>query len=233
MGAAKGARQEEAPKAAHAGGAGRRDAQGFQAKGRQAQKAFPSAAHDALSFRPADEQEQPGCGGVIRAVQAPSSASASATRALKGSTRTRRSSWCSTTSSCFSWRKRGFRRATLETELATASPSPSTTGAAPEKKGWDYRFVFRVLDLCSGMSVAFGYSSRSEKEAFDEAYEMLKKMDPGVKEISLDKYYSSRKVLRLFGRETKVYVIPKRNLARIGLEWSRVLRRIAHDLSPT
>jgi transposase len=101
--------------------------------------------------------------------------------------------------------------------------------SSPKKKGRDFRFVFRVLDLSSGFYVAFGYSSKSEKEAFEKAYAMLKKVDPEVEEISLDKYYSSRKVLRLFGRETRVYVIPKRNLARIGLEWSRVFRRIALD----
>jgi transposase len=104
--------------------------------------------------------------------------------------------------------------------------------SSPRKKGRDYRFVFRAMDLSSGMYVAFGYSSKSEKEAFEKAYAtyaMLKKVDPRVREIPLDKYYSSRRVLRLFGRETKVYVIPRRNLARIGIEWSRVLRRIALD----
>jgi transposase len=32
--------------------------------------------------------------------------------------------------------------------------------------------------------------------------------------------------LKLFGRERAVYIIPKRNLARIGFEWLRVIERI-------
>ncbi|HLD41555.1 MAG TPA: hypothetical protein VJB06_00830 [archaeon] len=47
-----------------------------------------------------------------------------------------------------------------------------------------------------------------------------------VKTIRLDKYYSSRKVLKLFGEEVSVYVLPKKNISRISMEWSRVIRRI-------
>jgi transposase len=47
--------------------------------------------------------------------------------------------------------------------------------------------------------------------------------------MSLDKYYSSRTVLQLFGAETALYLIPKKNIARVGLEWSRILRRVLED----
>ncbi|OFV65857.1 MAG: hypothetical protein SBU_001266 [Candidatus Syntrophoarchaeum butanivorans] len=40
-----------------------------------------------------------------------------------------------------------------------------------------------------------------------------------INSISLDRYYSTRKTLKVFGKETAVYVIPEKNLARIGFDW--------------
>jgi len=96
----------------------------------------------------------------------------------------------------------------------------------PKKKGKDFRYVFRIIDLEAGMYVGFGYSSRSERDAFEKAMKMLKEMGVKVNSISLDKYYSSRKTLRMFDAETAVYIIPKKNLARIGFDWLRVIERI-------
>ena len=80
------------------------------------------------------------------------------------------------------------------------------------------------MDIEIGMYVAFGHSNRSEKEAFDKAMRMLE----GVKinSISLDSYYSVRKVLKLFGEETAVYVILKKNLTNFGPEWTKVIKRM-------
>lgn len=88
----------------------------------------------------------------------------------------------------------------------------------PKKRGKDYRYVFRLIDLNAGMYVGFGYSSKSEKEAFEKAMEIAKELGISINAISLDKYYSSRKVLRLFGGKTALYLIPKKNISRIGLE---------------
>lgn len=55
---------------------------------------------------------------------------------------------------------------------------------------------------------------------------MLRNMGVKINSISLDKYYSTRKTLKLSGKETAVYVIPKKNLSRIGFEWLRVIERI-------
>jgi transposase len=46
----------------------------------------------------------------------------------------------------------------------------------PKKKGKDFRYVFRVIDLKTGMYIGFGYSTRSEKDAFEKAMRMLKSM---------------------------------------------------------
>ncbi len=71
-------------------------------------------------------------------------------------------------------------------------------------------YSFKLLDLKSKMYVAFGMSLKSEKEAFDRAMEMIKKIDVQIDSIRLDKYYSFSSYVDKFG-EAKVYVIPRKN----------------------
>ncbi|MEM4724511.1 MAG: ISNCY family transposase [Candidatus Hadarchaeum sp.] len=99
----------------------------------------------------------------------------------------------------------------------------------PGKKGGDYKYVFRLIDLETGMYVGYGYSNRSEMEAFHRAMGVVKGLGIQIDSISLDRYYSSRKVLKQFEKETAVYVIPRKNLSRLGFEWAGVVRRIAGD----
>ncbi len=80
-----------------------------------------------------------------------------------------------------------------------------------KKRGEDFRYVFRIIDIETGMYAGLSYSSRSEKDAFEKASGMLKIMGVKIHSISLDRYYSSRRVLMIFDSETAVYVIPKRN----------------------
>jgi transposase len=96
----------------------------------------------------------------------------------------------------------------------------------PKKRSKDFRYVFRIIDIDTGMYVGFGYSNRSEKDAFSKAMRMLKEMGVKINSISLDKYYSTRKTLRMFDKETAVFVIPKKNMSRIGFEWLRVIEKI-------
>jgi len=100
---------------------------------------------------------------------------------------------------------------------------------SPKKKGKDYLYSFRIIDVDTGLYVAYGYSKKSEMDAFNNAMEMLKTMGVSIDSMSLDKYFSSRKVLRLFGRETALYLIPKKNIVNFGLEWSRIIRRMIED----
>ena len=74
------------------------------------------------------------------------------------------------------------------------------------------------------MYIGFGYST-SEKDAFNKAIK-VKEVGVKINSISLDRYYSNKKTLKLFGKETAVYVIPKKNMSRIGFEWLRVIERI-------
>jgi len=99
----------------------------------------------------------------------------------------------------------------------------------PKKQSKEYRYAFRVIDLDTGMYVALGYSNRSEMDAFNKAMRMLKGLGIKIGSMSLDKYYSSRKVLKLFGKETAVYLIPKKNIAKIGLEWARIIKTLIEN----
>jgi len=99
----------------------------------------------------------------------------------------------------------------------------------PKKSGKKYGYAFRMIDLDTGMYVGFGYSNKSEKEAFDKAIEMIKDFGIEMDSVTLDKYYSSGKILKIFGEKTKVYAIPKKNISKIGFEWSRVIKRIIEN----
>ncbi|MBU7013521.1 MAG: ISNCY family transposase [Theionarchaea archaeon] len=101
--------------------------------------------------------------------------------------------------------------------------------STPQKKAKDYRYAFRLIDLETGMYTGVGYSTRSEMDAFNKAMSMLSDSGISITSIALDKYYSSRKVLKLFGEETAVYVIPKNNISRIGPKWAKIFKTIMEN----
>jgi transposase len=99
----------------------------------------------------------------------------------------------------------------------------------PKKKGKDYRYAFRLIDLETGMYISYGHSTKSEMDAFNKAMKIVKGIGIAIDQICLDKYYSSRKVLKLFNRKTAVYVLPKKNISKIGLEWAKIFKKILED----
>lgn len=99
----------------------------------------------------------------------------------------------------------------------------------PKKKGKKYLYVFKMIDLDTGMYVAFGFSKKSEKDAFNKAILMLKKNNIRMESVSLDKYYSTKKTLEMFDRKISVFVIPKKNISKLGIRWSDIFRRIIED----
>lgn len=99
----------------------------------------------------------------------------------------------------------------------------------PGKKGKRYLYVFRVIDVDTGLYVAFGYSNQSEMDAFNKAMKMLTSLGVMIDSFSLDKYFSSKKVLRLFGMQTSLYLIPKKNIVTIGAEWARIIKEMMED----
>ena len=100
---------------------------------------------------------------------------------------------------------------------------------SPKKKGKGYLYVFRVIDVDTGMYVAFGYSKKSEMKAFHKAMKMLTKFGIKIDTLSLDRFYSSRKVIRTFAKEVTLFLIPKKNISTTGLEWKPIITRMKED----
>ena len=75
------------------------------------------------------------------------------------------------------------------------------------------------------MYVGCGMSRLSEWDAFSKAVAMLKRIGAAIKSIRLDKYFSTRKVIRMFDRSVSLFLIPKKNIARIGA-WADILTRM-------
>jgi transposase len=90
-------------------------------------------------------------------------------------------------------------------------------------------YSFKMMDLDSKMYVAFGMSLKSEKEAFDKAMEMLKRIDIEIESVRLDKYYSYPSYVDIFGK-AKVYVIPKKNATLNGSwKWKDLMAEFVND----
>ena len=98
-----------------------------------------------------------------------------------------------------------------------------------EKKHFAYRF--NIMDLSTKMYVCHGSSLRSEKEAFDKAMQMLHEFGIKIDSIRLDKYYSCPIYVDQF-KESKVYIIPKKNVELgHGTPWLKTMGRFLDDTS--
>ncbi len=95
----------------------------------------------------------------------------------------------------------------------------------PKKYGKKFVHFFSLIDLASGMYVGCGVSRFSEWDAFHKAVAMLRRIGAVIKSIRLDKYYSSRKVIRMFDRSVSLFLIPKKNIAKVGV-WADILGRM-------
>ena len=99
----------------------------------------------------------------------------------------------------------------------------------PIKEGKKYLYVLRIIDIETNLYVGIGFSNISEMGAYNKAMALMKKISVDVDSISLDKYYSSRKVIEAFGKKVSLFVLPRENLSNIGVRWSSIFRRIAED----
>ena len=95
----------------------------------------------------------------------------------------------------------------------------------PRYKGVDFIFVPQP-GIDTGLYIGVGYSAISEMKTFSQAMNMMKELNIPVNSMRLDKYFSSRKVLKLFDKTVTVYIIPKKNISRIGLSWYRIIQNI-------
>lgn len=95
----------------------------------------------------------------------------------------------------------------------------------PNKYGKKFVHFFSLIDLATGMYVGCGVSRLSEWDAFAKAVAMLKRVGAAIRSIRLDKYYSTRKVIAMFGRSVSLFLIPKKNISKIGA-WADILTKM-------
>jgi len=100
-----------------------------------------------------------------------------------------------------------------------------------KKERKDFLYFFSLTDLSTGLYVAYGYSYKSEKDAFDKAISILRGLDIKVRSVRLDRYYSFKSIVKYFDNNTKIFVIPKKNVkVRYGGKKFRdILRNFVKD----
>jgi len=101
--------------------------------------------------------------------------------------------------------------------------------ADPKKHGKKYVHVFFFIDLETNLYVGYGYSPHSEMDAFHRARSVMRELDVPLESLRLDRYYSSRKVIRLFEQDVTLYLIPKKNIASFGAQWPPIFQQIMLD----
>lgn len=84
------------------------------------------------------------------------------------------------------------------------------------------------------MYLCYGSGIQSEKEAFENAIIMLKRVEKEaeikISSIRLDRYYSYQSTLKYFDDETVFYIIPKSNTKINGSSrWRKIFKRMMSD----
>jgi hypothetical protein len=80
------------------------------------------------------------------------------------------------------------------------------------------------MDLSTKMYLAYGYSMKSEKEAYERAMKMLSTLDVALDTARLDRYYSTPGYVDSLGG-AKVFVIPKSNATMNGSwKWKETMK---------
>ena len=97
------------------------------------------------------------------------------------------------------------------------------------KKG-QFVYSFALMDLNTRMYIGYAVSLRSEKEAYGKALEMIAKMRIDLESIRLDRYYSGQSILDDFSKNTRIFIIPKKNSRIRGPRgWREIIRRFMND----
>jgi transposase len=94
-------------------------------------------------------------------------------------------------------------------------------------------YSFKMLDLNSKMYIAYGVSMKSEKRAFDRAMEMIDESHLSIDSVRLDRYYSFPSYVDRFGKDTNVYIIPRKNATLKGSwKWKRTMIEFVNNTLP-
>lgn len=95
-----------------------------------------------------------------------------------------------------------------------------------------FAYSFAIMDLDTGMYIAFGSSMKSEREAYHRAMKLLSSTGIEMDSIRLDRYYSSSSYMDKLGK-TKVFVIPKKNSTLNGsLKWKNTMKDFVLNTMP-
>ncbi len=98
----------------------------------------------------------------------------------------------------------------------------------------NYVYSFNLMDLKTKLYVCYGIGVRSEKEAYNRAIEMLKKVKERcnikIRSERLDKYYSYQSTLKTTDKETILYILPRKDTRVNGpFRWRSIFRRLMKD----
>ena len=128
---------------------------------------------------------------------------------------------------------------TIKTHYASAAQKlkdkikNADTQSDKDKKKKLFVYSFSLIDIKTRMYAGFGTSFKSEKDAFVRALQVAKETGIIIKSMRLDKYYSAEayvKILQEYFGEVKIFIIPKSNIATIGVgEWSRTIYRFTEN----
>jgi len=113
------------------------------------------------------------------------------------------------------------------TEIEKRKDKAKKQRSKKEKK--KFVFSFMLMDLKTKMYVCYGTSFKSEKEAFENAHQMLQKIDIDIKSIRLDKYYSCNYYVKKF-ENSKIYIIPRKNATLRGSwKWKKLMKEFVEE----
>jgi transposase len=119
-------------------------------------------------------------------------------------------------------------RSEREKELKAGKKDGSRRKTGRTKKAFVHAFA--LMDLDTRMYVGYGTSIMSEKDAFRKAMSMAGDAGISPQSVRLDKYYSHKSIVEHFGRDTVIYLIPKKNATIKGpAGWKRIARSYVND----
>lgn len=108
---------------------------------------------------------------------------------------------------------------------------PENKGKKRKKRLFIYSFA--IMDLDTRMYIGYGWSIKSEKEAFMEALRMAEKTGVSVASMRLDRYFSSPSYIKTCHEhlgQAKMFLIPKSNATVKGnWAWKRMLHRFVNE----
>lgn len=98
------------------------------------------------------------------------------------------------------------------------------------KKRKQYLYNVQIIDLDTNLFIGYAVGFKSEKQLFLEAKQMLFDNGFSLNSIRMDKYYSHQSIIKEFNKNTRVYLIPKKNATiRGSFEWKQMLKRFVSN----